>query len=470
MKKSIGRKVLFLMGMLGVFLVLICYLNMAALSNVKGYNDELSETFAQYNQAVQSGDSAQIETLTKTYTNLVQHSNLRVSGTSTFNKILIGIIVVLMVIVIFVVRKTIANPAKDASVHLAGIVQKIGENRGDLTERIETKSKDEVGQLVEGINGFMDQLQSLMKKLQEESANMMLSVEEVTGQVDESNKSAMNVSAATQQLAASMEEVAATLDQISRGSAQILQQVQEIDQSAQDGTANVSDIRNRAKTMKAEAEQSKETAIAVFEEVGASLEQAVEDSRNVEQINALTGNILEISSRTNLLALNASIEAARAGEAGKGFAVVAEEIRTLADNSRETASSIQEISGMVTAAVNKLASEASKMLNFVNEDVVRDYGKFVEIIAQYEQDANDMNDMLVAFAGQATQMADTMKDMDQGISDIAVTVDESANAVSGVAEDATLLVNAISQIQQETANNQTISKELEGEVKRFEKV
>ena len=57
-----------------------------------------------------------------------------------------------------------------------------------------------------------------------------------------------------------------------------------------------------------------------------------------------------------------------------------------------------------------------------------------------------------------------------GISDIAVTVDESANAVSGVAEDATQLVNAISQIQQETANNQTISKELEGEVKRFEKV
>ena len=301
MKKSIGRKVLFLMGMLGVFLVLICYLNMAALSNVKGYNDELSETFAQYDQAVQSGDSAQIETLKETYNNLVQHSNLRVSGTSTFNKILIGIIIVLMVIITFVVRKTIANPAKDASVHLAGIVQKIGENRGDLTERIETKSKDEVGQLVEGINGFMDQLQSLMKKLQEESANMMLSVEEVTGQVDESNKSAMNVSAATQQLAASMEEVAATLDQISRGSTQILRQVQEIDQSAQDGTANVSDIRNRAKTMKAEAEHSKETAIGIFREVGASLEQAVEESRSVEQINALTGNILDISGRTNLL-------------------------------------------------------------------------------------------------------------------------------------------------------------------------
>lgn len=267
-----------------------------------------------------------------------------------------------------------------------------------------------------------------------------------------------------------MEEVAATLDQISRGSTQILRQVQEIDQSAQDGTANVSEIRNRAKTMKAEAEHSKETAIGIFREVGASLEQAVEESRSVEQINALTGNILDISGRTNLLALNASIEAARAGEAGKGFAVVAEEIRTLADNSRETASSIQEISEVVTAAVNKLASEASRMLNFVNADVVRDYGKFVDIVAQYEKDADEMNDMLIAFAGQAMQMANTMKDMDQGISDIAVTVDESANAVSGVAEDATQLVNAISQIQQETANNQTISKELEGEVKRFEKV
>lgn len=71
------------------------------------------------------------------------------------------------------------------------------------------------------------------------------------------------------------------------------------------------------------------------------LQASMENSKKVTRINDLSNDILEISSQTNLLALNASIEAARAGEAGKGFAVVAEEIRILADNSRETANSIQ---------------------------------------------------------------------------------------------------------------------------------
>lgn len=470
MKKSIGGKVLSLMGLLGILLVLICLLNLAALSNIEGYNNELADIFEAYNQAVQSGDSDAVEAATAEYGYVVDRSNIRVSGTEVFNVILVVFIIALMLITTIVVRSSIAKPARDASTHLSGIVQKIEDNRGDLTERIQTKSKDEIGQLVEGINGFMDQLQNLMRKMQEESAKMMVSADEVTGQVDESNKSAMSVSTATQELAASMEEVAATLDQISKGSTEILERVQSMDRSAQDGSANILNIRNHARDMKEQAEESKKAAIDVFREVGTSLEQAVGESKSVEQINALTGNILDIASQTNLLALNASIEAARAGEAGKGFAVVAEEIRVLADNSRETASNIQEISELVTAAVNKLASEASRMLDFVNTDVVLDYDNFVSIIGQYERDADKMNSTLTDFANQAAAMAETMKTMDQGIGDIAVTVDESAKGVSGVAQDATQLVSSISLIQEQTEHNQAISKELEGEVRRFEKV
>ena len=470
MKKSIGKKVMSLMGILGILLVLVCMLNLAALYNVEGFNNDLAETFEQYNEAVQAGDSAAMESAKESYEYYVERSNIRVSGTAVFNIVLILFIMILMVAATIVVRISIARPAKDASSHLSEIVQKIKENRGDLTERIQTKSQDEIGQLVSGINGFIENLQNLMQKMQEQSAKMMLSVDEVTCKVDESNKNAMSVSSTTQEIAASMEAVASTLEQISQGSAQILEKIQTMDENVKTGSANMRDIRNRARNMKGEAEGSKKDAIQVFHEVGASLQQAVGESKSVEQINALTGTILSIASQTNLLALNASIEAARAGEAGKGFAVVAEEIRALADNSRETASDIQKISELVTAAVNKLAAEASKMLEFVNGEVVQDYDNFVNIIVQYEQDADEMNGILTDFAGQVAAIAQTMETMNQGIGNINITVDESAKAISGVAEDSSQLVGAISHIQEQTENNRVISKEMENEVKRFEKV
>lgn len=470
MKKSIGKKVLAMVATLGVFLLLICVLNLAALSNVERFNKQMGETFESYNQAMESGDQAAVEEAQANYAEAVRLSTVRVSGTETFDIILIVVILILMVNTIFIANKSIARPAGNASKDLASIVEKIENNHGDLTERIQTKSQDEIGQLVQGINVFMDQLQKLMKKLKDESSKIMVSVGEVSEQVDESNKNAMNVSAATEELAASMEEIAATLDQIAKGSNDVLTQVQNMDQSAQSGSENVSNIKKRARDMKTETESSKSAAITMFTEVGSTLEQAVEESRSVEQINALTGNILDIASQTNLLALNASIEAARAGEAGKGFAVVADEIRVLADNSRETASNIQEISQLVTAAVNRLADAASDMLAYVKSDVVKDYDSFVKIAGQYEMDANEMDAILTDFAEKAALMAETMENMNEGINNISVTVDESATGVTGVAEDATQLVNAISRIQEQTEENQVISKELDVEVQRFEKV
>lgn len=470
MKKSIGKRVFFMMIGLGLLVIAICLMNYAALSYMKSYNVELEKEFVQYKKAVQSDDSTAMKAAEESFDNYIFLSNFRVTGTEIFNGVLAVLGIILIVINTIIVKRKIASPAKNASEQLSKIVQKIEDNRGDLTERIQTRSQDEIGQLVNGVNSFLEQLQNVMKKLKEESANMILFANEVTGQVEESNKSAMNVSAATQEMAASMEEVSATLEQLSSGSTEILNEVQAIDRNAQDGATNMMSIRNRARELKSEAEESKTDAIHVFREVGSSLQQAVGESKSVEEINILTGNILDIASQTNLLALNASIEAARAGEAGKGFAVVAEEIRVLADNSREIASDIQKISELVTGAVNTLASEAYRMLKFVNADVLSDYDKFVNIIVQYEQDANEMNTMLTDFADQVTKITETMETMNQGISDITVTVDESAQAVSGVAGDASQLANAIFLIQEQTEKNRAISKELENEVKRFEKV
>ena len=276
-----------------------------------------------------------------------------------------------MTIVIFIIIRTIAIPAQKASARLAGIVEKIENDRGDLTERIDVKTNDEVGQLVSGINGFMEQLQGLMQKIQSESDKMSASTLQMTNQVDASNESAMNVSSAMEQLSANMQEVASTLERIASGSNDILEQVKEINGKADEGAKMVNIIKSRSGEMYHDTVASKETANTVITDIRDVLESSVKESRSVEKINELTGDILDIASQTNLLALNASIEAARAGEAGKGFAVVANQVNVLADQSAQAAKESATLIETSVKAVEKgmvIAGQTAAQLEEVAEN------------------------------------------------------------------------------------------------------
>ena len=470
MKKSIGKKVLGLMLTLGVFLILICLLNLAALSNIEKYNSSMEQSFNKVTEAMASNDAAALEAAQNDYDKVVRESNVRISGTETFNIVLVVLVVLIMVSTIIVVKRTIADHAKNAEKHLSEIVGKIEDNRGDLTERIQTKSTDEIGHLVNGINCFMDQLQEMMRRMVDVSSKIMSSSSEITGSVNESTQSAMNISAVTEELSASMQEISATVEQMTESSNDILSQIRDMNENAKTGSSSAAEIKKHAAAMRDQTVENKKSASEVFSDVGTTLATAVEESRSVDRINSLTANILDISSQTNLLALNASIEAARAGESGKGFAVVADEIRVLADNSRQTASDIKSISEQVTEAVNRLADAASKLLEYVNSDVVRDYDTFVKIADQYEADTDKMDSILSDFAKKSAEMTTAMEAMNRGINDISVTVDESTEGVSGVAEDAAKMAASISHIQRSTEQNQTISQELDDEIKRFERV
>ena len=470
MKRSVSRKILLMLSVLGIMVILACVLNASALKFVAGYNVSVETEVENLKAALEAGDQGAVTQAEQQIEYFLQHGIIRVDGTIIFDYILLGVSVLLVIVMGAYAGKNIVNPVKSAHTQLIEMIDSMKADKGDLTRRLEVKSNDEIGQLVAGLNSFIEQLQLLMQKIQSSSHNMLVSAEEVKGSVDESGQVAMNVSATSQEMAASMEEISATLEQISRGSGEILSRVETMQNSVVSETKHVEEIQKRAQTMNLETAENKNSAQQVFQTVGVTLKEAVDESRSVEKINVLTGNILDIAGKTNLLALNASIEAARAGEAGKGFAVVADEIRQLADSSRETASNIQDISQMVTAAVEKLAEEATKMLEFVNGDVIRDYDSFVKIAGQYARDAKETQEILWQFSDQSTDIANTMQDMNQGLRDISVTVDESANGVSAVAEDISVLVGAIAKIKEESDNNQDIARELENEVGRFEKV
>lgn len=468
--KGLGKKVLGMMIVLGIVVVAMLACNVAALKEIGSQEQSVKEDVDEYYKASEKSDNAKMDSIEKEMEDLFNQINIRVNGTIIFNVILLVVFIISIIICLLILSNTVVKPAKNASKQLQQIVKNIENNEGDLTERITIKSKDEIGQIVSGLNEFISQLQILMKRMKEESENMMASAEKVVLEVESSNENASSTSAAMEELSASMEEVSATLDQIVAGSNSVYEEVQAMNTRADEGVSLVDDIKDRATKMRETTIEGKNATNNLVEQIRGMVETAVEESKGVSKIDELTGDILDIASQTNLLALNASIEAARAGEAGKGFAVVADEIRVLADSSRETANSIQSISQIVTEAVANLAQNAGDMMQFIDRKVIKDYDEFVDVVNQYQKDADTMNEILVEFAKNASAMHETMETINKAISEISITVEESAKGVSSVTENTVNLVDAIATINAEVQVTKEISEGLENEVKRFKKI
>ncbi|MEE1257603.1 MAG: methyl-accepting chemotaxis protein [Lachnospiraceae bacterium] len=467
-KSSIGVKMVLILVVLGIITFLMCYLNLMAYDVLREYNQSLTEEIHGYKSMVEN--TAEMQNIASDIDFLMERMEIRISGTYIFDIILVVLAMIVTVFAIIVSRTMIVSPIKKVSGELEEIVEAIRNDNGDLTVRIKIKSNDEIGQMASDINAFLEVLQSYMIQMRDDSEVLMNSIDMINKETEESNKNIKNVSSSTEELAASMQEVSATIQQISNGSSQVVEKVQGMSTSADEGVTMVTDIKVRAGSMREETITSKQSATGVFENMGKVLEVSVEESRSVGQIQNLTDDILSIASQTNLLALNASIEAARAGEAGKGFAVVADEIRVLAENSSNTANRIQEISNVVVTAVEQLSENAKKMLEYVDKNVMKDYDAFVGIANQYQQDAEKMEEIFVEFATQANTMAEAMRFVDTNLANMATTIDESTIAVSTVAEDASDLVGAMMEIQNEVENNKKISEEMGAQVKRFKRL
>ena len=379
----------------------------------------------------------------------------------------LGIIVILIVLNFLISYKNIVRKIRAISDEVNGIISNIEDGNGDLTARINTKTKSELLYITTGINHFIETLQGIMKDVKHGSNVLIASSEEVSSQLQIADDSVTNTSAALEELSANMETVSSTLNHINDRVEDVKAAAQTISEEAEQGNETASTIKDEANELKKRVNAKKTDAGNQMSQLSETLTKSVHDSEKVSQINELTNVILDIAKRTNLLALNASIEAARAGEAGKGFAVVATEISELADNSRETASTIQDISNEVTEAVNKLAANAQHALDFINGTVLGDYDEFVDTGAKYEQAADIMDEMLNSFTQKADNLNEIMTEMVDSIQAITNSIQESSTAISMSAESSTEIVSGIKKISESIGKNNMITEQLSETTEKF---
>ena len=385
------------------------------------------------------------------------------------NIIIFAILISTGIIIILAILK-IVRPLQSANGQLSKIISDIDSSKGDLTSRININSHDEVGELVDGINLFIEKLQKIMKSIRSQSENILVSSKEIADKINESGNNTNEVSATMDEIAAAMQEISATVEELSSGSENIFESIVHLTDKINDGNVLTKDIQSRSLNYKTEIENEKTNAVAIINEIKNTLEQSIENSKEAAQIQSLTENILQIASQTNLLSLNASIEAARAGEAGKGFSVVAAQISELAESSRTIAKNIQEISTLVTESVTGLSSDSKKLLEFVNNDVLTDYDKFVAISDNYYNDAVNVNNILEEFTNGTSALKTTMSEMNHGINDISTTIEESANGTNDISSRIRNIASSVEAIKSQTAENQSIGNELKKDVEVFKNI
>lgn len=393
-------------------------------------------------------------------------------GSAAHQSTLAFVVLIIMLVVsiafsILLVLLTVLRPTKHAIRRLNGIVHSIEEDHGDLTTQIKVETKDEVGKLVIGINKFIGLLKDIIVEIKIDAFDLQNNVEKVFEGVNVSNSDIQLVSEVMEKLSSGMAEVADHADNLNNQATNVYQEMERIAGEANNGSDFAKEIKERANALRESGQKRRKVTGQMAADINSLLQSSLEKSKDVEKINALTNDILEISSQTNLLALNASIEAARAGEVGKGFAVVADEIRKLADSSRETANNIQQISKEVNSSVGELADNANKMLAFIQDEVMPDYDDLVNTGNQYNEDANRFDTIMLQFADSATALKDTMHGMATLIQEISVTINDSSDQVTDVSSSVTTLTDSMMDIQSSIRVTEDVSRRLDSEVAKF---
>ncbi len=421
-----------------------------------------------------SNMNKQIELLTESIqlesNNARQELKISYKSAIIANSIVVVITIGVIVLAIVDMMKRIISPVVNIEKELAVIINDINQKEGDLTKRITVKYDDEISAIARGVNTFLDELQHILGMIKKDSEEMNEVGKEVLDSVNVSKEDAAELSALTEELSATMEEVSENTCVINENASLVGDDVKDI-------AARVSEINDYSRDMKQSAGQMEETARMTMTQIEekvskilGELTEAIKECAGIDHINNLTNDILNVASQTNLLALNASIEAARAGEAGRGFSVVAEEIRKLADSSRETASNIQTTNEQVTKAVHNLSDHADALIHYLQNAILPEFATVVESSNQYKQDADYIETAMNEFDTKAKVLEEGVSEIIKAIMTITSAINDSTNGINGVAESTQSLVIEMNSITGLIDKNNKIARELQVETEIFKKL
>lgn len=280
-------------------------------------------------------------------------------------------------------------------------LHEISEGDGDLSRRLDVKTNDEIGELSQSFNTFVNKIDELAGSIRVSSSELTASATEVSTGNTQISESTQEMASALEQTAASMEEITSSIQHNADMSADAAIEIKDVSQNAQDGAVLLNKMDSAMETV----------------------------STSSEKIGKIVSVVNEIAFQTNLLALNAAVEAARAGEHGKGFAVVANEVRELAGRS---ADAVAEIKRIVEDNRDHIENTGNLSKNTT--------GILTKVVERIQKSSQSIEDIVT----RAQEQALTAKEINQAV----ITMDDATQKNAAVLEQLTSAAQNMSDLSQ----------------------
>jgi methyl-accepting chemotaxis protein len=355
--------------------------------------------------------------------NYVDDIDLEVANkTSELNNKLIKTVIVLIVSMLALMSVSIVIAVK-ISRKVTKPLTKIKElaerlARYDFSEDVNITSKNELGQTAKALNEAQNNVKRLIRSISGQTMELTASTEELSAVTQEVTTRVLNINSSTKEIVDNMQESMESAKQVNESMKEINLSIGELSQRSINGSEISTSFKDKSLKLKNETNVTLNNTQNMYEEREDKILSAIKEGTVVQEVSIMVDAISAIAEETNLLALNAAIEAARAGEHGRGFAVVSEEVKKLAEQSADSAKSIQSTVFKVKEAFKKLSDNSHEVLNFITADVTSQFNEFIssgeyyydnaEKISKISEDIAGMSENLNAAIQQINAMVATM--------------------------------------------------------------